>query len=194
MRAVLLNSNNKHHQNPHKQSLETKTIRLKSWLPALFTKRHAPAITLVVAGIFIASAFSILPAWADKNDETDINPSENNGSVKSSEYVQSPALHDTNEPARSNKNDDTNAGNSTSNSSTSINVESSIRSSQESDGQTQAEVKVDGREITPDSNGRIKEDYVDGDTDVRIRGRVHSNGSSNQSSISISSESSEEGL
>lgn len=199
---ALTSPNNKHgSKNPHTNTLETKTIRSKSWPYALLEKRHTPAIALVVAGFFMAlvpTTQAAISSWQDDNDKTNYNETDSDtidGTTQISYPSTTPASDITeSKPSSSEQSSPSSeASKGTGSQSNSIKISTEVSSTQNGSSVKNTDVVVNGEKLEPDANGRIKKDYKDENSNIKIRAKIDPEQTSGSSaSIIISSSLSED--
>ncbi len=188
MNTALWGGKNKQHQT-HTNTLETKTIRVKSWRNSLHLNRRAPAIAAIVAGFFMLTALPSLAVVFGSEKELDTSDAAKSMSLPTSSgasFANQANSKDTdNNPASDPPNNETSTGSS---SSVSINMSVSSSSStngEETNNAPKPTVSINGQAVDLPSSGRIREEIEDENSRTRIRGNIDSDG---DSSISISTD------
>jgi hypothetical protein len=166
-------------------TLETKTIRVKSWRDSLSLLTRTPAIVAIAAGFLML--FSLPSLAANMRSEKDDTASENLQPLLPAVIHEATAEEPTEaqNPVAEPK---SYAQESQESSSASVRINMSVNSSSSGDdegnNQSESTVTVNGEMVDLPTNGRINEVIEDENSRTRIRGRIEGN-----SSIRISTDS-----
>lgn len=189
MKTALGGGKNKQHQT-HTKTLETNTIRTKSWRQLLSFLTSTPAYLLYAAGFFITLSLPVLASDHDSDTTTANSPD--------TAVLQANVTEDsTSSTDGSSKPDDAPAlkasaksttSSSLSDSTTSISIDMSVSSSSDDEDETNPEttVSINGQAVELPSNGRFNEKFKDDNNSTRLRGKIDAD---NGASIRISTDS-----
>lgn len=177
---------NKHYRNPHKNTLETKTIRNKSWHQSQI-KKYVPAVILVIAGFFmtlIPSAKALMKDYNFKKHNTDTSSLQDiNTNINES------SLEKTNTDIDNPKEDQVNQDSSLEKSSLSTNIELKTENiTNNSTISNDSSLSVNGKEIKADKNGRINQEITTENSEIKIKGNIKNNSDNNYTDLKISTE------
>ncbi len=192
MKAVISRKNKQNFINPQTKTLETNTIRSKSWPYALSRKRHTPVIALVVAG-FLIGIVSVVHANTNNQSEktsthTPVNqqPSSVNENVDTSQTAPDSKTEDMHSQNQSDHPTPALQSEHSTEQSNSLNIHAEINTNQNSSSNTQGtSITVNGENLQPDKNGRINEEFENEESKVRIRAKVSPNSPSNGSNTRV---------
>ncbi len=191
MKAVISRKNKQNFINPQTKTLETNTIRSKSWPYALFRKRHTPAIALVVAG-FLIGIVSVVHANTNNQSEntsthTPVNqqPSSINENVDTSQTAPDSKTEDMHSQNQSDQPTPAIQSDHSTEQSNSLNIHAEIITNNNSSDVQGTSITVNGVNLQPDKNGRINEEFENEESNIRIRANVNPNSPSNDSNTRV---------
>ena len=192
MKAVISRKNKQNFINPQTKTLETNTIRSKSWPYALFRKRHTPAIALVVAG-FLIGIVSVVHANTNNHSEkasthtpVDQQPISATEIINTSQTAPDSKTEDIHSQDQSDQPTPALQSEHSTEQSNSLNIHAEIITNHNNSSDIQrTSITVNGVNLQPDKNGRINEEFENEESNIRIRAKVNPNSPSNDSNARV---------
>lgn len=172
MKHALSRRDNKKNQKPHTNTLETKTIRSKSWRNTLLSMKRTPAIAAIAAGFFIASAGAALASSSNSQASQPVNDSPS-AHLPPDQSVAIPSSEETPGLQKEISSSEKKVSDVSSESTTRIEASIENNSSTTAHGKnTESYISVNGKSVEVPAHGTYRETIKDdnGKTTIKIRG------------------------